>query len=189
MWRLSLLFVVFSLLLSCKGYREFRENRKELQAEKAERKANQQQEAQDSPEETVHLASADSNQLPDSLFFGLSKTPCFGRCPTYELRLYKGGFSTWRGENNVDRMGDFEANYQQALADSILSYAQRIGFMFLLDNYDNQLVTDLPATVFYLKQGDTPKRIYCRISCPEELGEFAEQVERWSDELEWKKRD
>ncbi len=189
MWRLSLLLVAFSLLLSCKGYREFRENRKELQAEKAERKADQQKESKDASEVTVRLASANSNQLPDSLFFGLSRTPCFGRCPTYELRLFKGGFATWRGENNVQRMGDFEANYQQALADSILSYAQRVGFMFLLDNYDNQLVTDLPATVFYLKQGDTPKRIYCRISCPEVLGEFTEQVEEWVDELDWTKRE
>lgn len=189
MLRLTLLLVAFSLLLSCKGYREFRENRKELQAEKAERKANQPEQNESPAEEAKPLASASTDQLPDSLFFGLSKTPCFGRCPTYELRLYKSGYATYRGENNVDRIGDFETNYQQALADSIQSYAQRIGFMFFLDNYDNQLVTDLPAIVFYLKQGDTPKRIYCRISCPEELGEFADQVEEWIEELEWSKKE
>lgn len=176
---------VFLLLMmtACKGHREFREARKNLKVEKAERKAEREQEA---TQPAISLSQVELHQLPDSLFFGLGRTPCFGTCPAYELRLYQSGYTTYSGKGHVERIGEFEAQYAPALADSIVAYAQRIGFMFMLDNYDNSLVTDLPAVVFYLKVDDTPKRIYCRISCPEELMDFTTQVERWTEELGWK---
>jgi len=185
MWRVALLVVALAVLTSCKGHREFREARKQLKAEKAERKANPPQE-ESAPAEIPPISEAKAHQIPDSLFFGMSRTPCFGQCPTYDLRLYSSGYATYTGNDHVERIGQFEAQYAPALADSIVAYSQRIGFMFMLDNYDNSLVTDLPAVVFYLKVDDTPKRIYCRISCPEELMDFTTKVERWIEELEWR---
>lgn len=183
--RVAAWIVLLFMLGACKGHREFREARKNLKAEKAERKAEREQE-ETPPAES--LIEADAHQMPDSLFFGLSRTACFGTCPRYDLRLYQSGYATYRGHDHVERLGDFEAQYSPALADSIVDHAQRIGFMFLLDSYDNKLVTDLPATVFYLSIDDTPKRIYCRIQCPESLGEFSRKVERLVEELDWQKK-
>lgn len=182
--RTTIIVVLASLFLNCKGYREFREARKELQAEKAERKEQRAaQEAQSNPEPP----SEKEERFPDSLFFAMKKTPCFGRCPTYEVRLYQGGYATYKGESNVEREGDFDATYSDALRDSIVAKAQRIGIMMLLDSYDNQLVTDLPSTYFQIQIGGQKKEVHCRIQCPERLVDFGKEVEEMILSIPWKR--
>jgi hypothetical protein len=183
--RLLLLSVTALCLLNgCKGHREFREARKNLKEVKAQREqtksiANTEQETEQETEKESYTS------FPDSLFFGLGKSHCFGRCPVYYVKLYRSGYATWYGEMNVERLGRYEARYSYALRDSIIRKAQDIGFMFFLDQYDNSLIMDLPASYYQLKIEDTPKNILCRVQCPEELYEFSKSVEAWLEELNW----
>ncbi len=181
-------FILLTALLlaggtSCKGHREFREARKELKAEKAERKAKQEQAMEEKSPDNNGVAQTD--HFPDSLVFAMARTPCFGRCPTYEVQIYESGYATYSGESNVDRIGEYSAEPNPVLADSIIQKAQRIGFMMMLDSYDNSLVTDLPSTYFKLNIGGQKKEIKCRISCPERLVEFGRAVEELLEESNW----
>lgn len=182
-----ILFTAFLLSVgtSCKGHREFREARKELKAEKAERKAEQERAAEEATQGDAEVAQRD--HFPDSLVFAMARTPCFGRCPTYELNIYESGYATYFGESNVDRIGEFSADIDPVLADSILQKAQRIGFMMMMDSYDNSLVTDLPSTFFKLNIGGQKKEIKCRIGCPERLMEFGREVEELLNDGDWRR--
>lgn len=183
------LLVLMALLIvstSCKGYREFREARKELQIEKAERAEKHREATEAANENSADQTETEQDHFPDSLFFAMQRTPCFGRCPTYEVNIYESGYATYSGESNVDRIGEYETWVSESMADSILKKAQDIGFMMMLDSYDNSLVTDLPSTYFKLNIGGQKKEIKCRISCPERLVEFSKEVESLIDQVEWK---
>ena len=41
----------------------------------------------------------------DSLFFSIERTPCFGACRAYSIKIYRSGFATYEGRMNVDLMG------------------------------------------------------------------------------------
>ena len=185
--RALLVLILGAALISCKGYREFGEARKELKTEKAERKAKREAEANQSESETAPaVASEKEERFPDSLFFAMAKTPCFGRCPTYEVHLYKSGYATYHGQLNVDRLGQYEARYNPALADTITQRAQEIGIMMLLDSYNNSMITDLPSTIFQIQIGVQKKEVLCRVSCPERLVEFGEEMEELIEQINWK---
>lgn len=185
MIRLLLLSAIAcGVIIGCKGHREFREARKNLKEVKAQREqAKPEVKAAQETEQETEKESYTS--FPDSLFFGLGKSHCFGRCPVFYVKLYRSGYATWYGEMNVERLGKYEARYSDALRDSIIRKAQDIGFMFFLDQYDNSLIMDLPASYYQLKIDDTPKNILCRVQCPEALYEFSESVEAWLEEIDW----
>lgn len=182
--RLPILVLVVLLgVTSCKGYREFRQARKELKVEKAERK--QQPSEQHSDEITI----AQQNHFPDSLFFAMQRTPCFGHCPTYTVHIYQSGYATYHGQANVERTGKFNTRVSQEITDSILQLSQNVGLMMMLDSYDNSLITDLPSTLYKLNIGGTKKDLLCRVECPQRLLDFTVQCEALLLNLDWEKAD
>ncbi|MEM9549416.1 MAG: DUF6438 domain-containing protein, partial [Bacteroidota bacterium] len=48
------------------------------------------------------------NFTDEDLRFSLSKGVCFGSCPVYELKVYHGGYATFLGIQNTDRIGLYE---------------------------------------------------------------------------------
>lgn len=163
---------------SCKGYREFREARKELKVDK-ELRAETPTEVEEAPQQNGR------NHFADSLAFGLQRTVCFGRCPTYELRIFESGYATYTGTANVERIGNFTARVNGSLIDSLHTQAQEIGIMMMLDEYNNNLITDLPAIVFKIQIGGQKKMVYCRIQCPERLVEYGKYAEALIEQIDW----
>jgi hypothetical protein len=53
--------------------------------------------------------SENSKSEGDTLEMEFSKTPCYGQCPVYEVKVYESGFAIWEGKNFTDRMGTFSA--------------------------------------------------------------------------------
>lgn len=170
---------LFISTTSCKGYREFKEARKELKTEKEQRA--------EAPEETAEAPTQNGrNHFADSLAFGLQKTVCFGRCPTYEFRIFESGYATYTGTANVERIGNFTGYVDASLIESLRTKAQDIGIMMMLDEYNNNLITDLPAVIFQVQIGGQKKMVYCRIQCPERLIDFGSHAETLIEQIEWK---
>jgi len=167
------LFILIALA-GCKGHREFKEARKELKAARAAK-------------ETMITDSAGvvTPADPTDLLFSMKRGYCFGACPVFELRLYENGSATYSGTANVSRIGNYSAVFTSALRDSILNATENIDFVMLLDSYDNQFITDLPATNYTLSVDDRQKNIVCRFGCPESLIEFGQKVELWIETVEW----
>lgn len=174
MWRLAAIFTLIMCFASCKGHREFKEARKNLKAERAERKA----------EAANAAAPADSAEIP---VFSMQRGYCFGTCPVFEFKLFDDGTAFYTGTANVTNIGTFQAQNTQALRDSILSAAENIGFIMLLDSYDNQFITDLPATSYTLKVDDRQKVVVCRFECPKSLVDFGNRVQMWVEAVDWEK--
>jgi len=172
MWRIVAILLLSFCFVGCKGHREFKEARKKLKAERAERKA----------EAANSSTPADSLEIP---VFSIQRGYCFGTCPVFEFKLFENGLATYTGTANVENIGTFQAKNTQALRDSILSAAENIGFIMLLDNYDNQFITDLPATTYSLKVDDRQKVVVCRFGCPESLIDFGNRVQKWVEAVEW----
>lgn len=172
MWRFVAILLLAFCVIGCKGHREFKEARKKLKAERAERKA----------QAAIATAPADSIVMP---VFSMQRGYCFGTCPVFEFKIFEDGTALYTGTANVANIGTFKAQNTQTLRDSILSAADNIGFVMLLDSYDNQFITDLPATNYTLKVDDRQKVVVCRFECPKSLIDFGNQVQKWVEAVDW----
>jgi hypothetical protein len=80
----------------------------------------------------------------DTVILSIERTPCFGRCPVFELKVYKNGYTTFEGKMNTDKQGLYMCNTKKEVLDSIFLRANTINFFNLQDEYDSP-VTDLPS--------------------------------------------
>lgn len=95
----------------------------------------------------------------DSLLVGLERTACLGKCPTYKVNIYNGGFFTYYGIKNVLREGDFEGRLSADQIDVIKKYANSIRIFNLNDEYQNTNLVDLPTTYVRYQQDGKLKEI------------------------------
>ena len=125
--------------------------------------------------------------LSDTVFARIQRTPCFGHCPIYTLTVFKSGFVRYHGEKWVDNVGDYTAKVDAQLLVKLTEQAQKINFFNLKNVYDNERVTDLPATLTTLSNQQGFKTIINRYEGPEELREFENFFDELFKGIEWKK--
>lgn len=121
----------------------------------------------------------------DSLLIALEKTPCFGRCPVYKVRVYKSGFATYEGLNFTEKLGMYSSHFTEDEIARIFKSAAEIGYFSLDDKYDNPNVSDLPSTIVTLNSEEDKKRIVARINTPEKLKIFLENLSVTLQEKDW----
>lgn len=138
---------------------------------------------QDNGAPKAQIASADAG---DSLFFALDRTPCFGRCPTYKVRIYEGGSATYEGIRSVEREGRFTGRVDRALMDALYARATAIGFFDMQDRYDAQ-VTDLPSTIIRVKANGQDKQVVGRVGTPPAFKAFATYADSLLNTVDWVK--
>lgn len=114
----------------------------------------------------------------DSLVFKLQRTVCFGACPTYELLIYKSGYATYHGKQNVDRIGHYTTRVPQETIDKLIKEADAKGFFEMKPEYDRP-VTDLPSTIISIQRNGDTKQVKGRVDIPQafkDLAAYAEDV-------------
>src|SRR5690606_33695285 len=84
-------------------------------------------------------------EFPDSLFFRMEKTPCYGECPIYTVNIYKSGRATYEGKNFVENIGMYQAWFSEQEMKQLISLAKDADYFHLEHVYD-AAVTDLPST-------------------------------------------
>ena len=114
----------------------------------------------------------------DSLYASIERTPCFGRCPTYKLRIYQSGYATYEGIRFVEKEGIYETHFTKDELKQIADKAKEIGYFDLDDEYDSP-VTDFPSTITSLNKGGNKKSIKNRHHGPDILRNY----EKFLDEL------
>lgn len=124
-------------------------------------------------------------QVKDSLFASIERTPCFGRCPTYSVKIYKSGYVIYEGIRFVDKLGTYSTRISEREIQAIINKANEIGYFELNEVYDSP-VTDLPSTITYLSVNGQKKRIKDRVSGPEKLREYEKIFDGIFENLEWK---
>ncbi|QQR85504.1 MAG: hypothetical protein IPJ76_12900 [Flavobacteriales bacterium] len=121
----------------------------------------------------------------DSLFFTLTKTPCFGKCPAYTVNVYRSGYATYNGKSHVEKTGEYMAHVGMDTLALLLAKAEAIGFFDLQDVYDSQ-VTDLPSTTIVVAAGGRSKQVKARHQVPQQFKDFAAYAEGLLQPVAWK---
>ncbi|MCB0518384.1 MAG: hypothetical protein H6577_02595 [Lewinellaceae bacterium] len=121
---------------------------------------------------------------------GFQKTPCFGKCPIYQVKIYADGKATWYGKMYVDRLGWFDATVKKEELNRIVAKARESGYFGFSSEYPTgpNKVADLPSTVTYVRMGDQEKQIKNTHDGPEKLDEFQKYLENFVMGLDWKPR-
>jgi|SRR5881392_813634 len=86
----------------------------------------------------------------DVLEISMRRTPCLGRCPTYDLTLTRAGEATYNGVSEATRTGHYRASIDAA-AFVRLALLLVDGAFFALDTGYRSAVTDMPTTFLCMR--------------------------------------
>ncbi len=126
-------------------------------------------------------------EAADSVYASIKRTPCYGRCPIYEVTIYKSGFVAYNGIRFVERLGQHRSRITQDQLKQIAAKAEEIGYFELNNNYDSP-VTDFPTTITVLNvAGKSRKEIKNRVGAPDSLKEYEKFLDELLNGLTWEK--
>ena len=120
----------------------------------------------------------------DSLFFSLERTPCFGQCKAYRIRIYRSGYAIYEGSSFVDKVGTFEGRVGTDTMALLLRKAEEVQFFGMQDKYDSQ-VTDLPSTIIRVVANDKDKKVIGRVGTPAAFKALAAYADELVFPLPW----
>ena len=120
----------------------------------------------------------------DSLFFSLERTPCFGQCKAYRIRIYRSGYAIYEGSSFVEKVGTFEGRVSADTMALLLRKAEEVQFFGMQDKYDSQ-VTDLPSTIIRLVANANDKKVIGRVGTPAAFKALAAYADELVFPLPW----
>ena len=85
--------------------------------------------------------SSQKNIKKDALMY-FGKTACLGKCPVYDIYVYKDGTVDYNGLNNVQKRGNHKTKISNERLEEIKSEIKKIDFSTV-----DKKVRDLPNTI------------------------------------------
>jgi len=125
-------------------------------------------------------------EIKKELIISLERTPCYGTCPIYKIKIFSDGSAFYHGERFVEKIGNYEFSVSKETLNYILKKADEIGFFELEDKYTAN-ITDLPKTITFIKNGKHKKRVVDYYGAPKILKEFESLVDGCIDYRRMKK--
>jgi len=122
----------------------------------------------------------------DSLFAYIRRGACFGKCPTYELRIYNSGYTELNGIRFVDLIGEYTTTISKEKMRAFVEKAKSIGYMEMEDVYDNEMVTDLPEMQTSIVINGIRKAVRRRYNFPQEIVSFEKLFDALLESEKWK---
>jgi hypothetical protein len=126
--------------------------------------------------------------IEENLVFSLRRTPCYGKCPAFEIKVFKDGTATYNGIAHVSRTGKYTAKVSESVLKEIYAKAAAANFFELSDAYPLQAaeISDLPKVYTFVRQGENSKFITNNFDAPPQLMAFESQIEKLLEKLDWK---
>ncbi len=115
----------------------------------------------------------------------LSRGPCFGTCPIYQVTLGADGTATWNGERFVKRIGRYRGEAEVNEVARLLAFVERAGFFGWDDEYVSN-VTDTPDYILTVESNRGTKSV--RQNASEEPPDFwviAALVDGLAERIDW----
>jgi hypothetical protein len=125
-----------------------------------------------------------NNLNENDLRFSMRKGLCFGSCPVFELKIYHGGYATFLGEKNTERIGLYEKKLSKTDIKQIAEVFSKMEF----DTYPAQFksnIPDLPSIEIGYHNGKVFRVVSGKEDRPEALMQAQFQLERIADNEEW----
>jgi hypothetical protein len=105
-------------------------------------------------------------------------SPCFGRCPFYEMVISSNGKSSFEGFRDPKTDGVIELTLPKAEIDSLTTILANHNFNALDSLYDNPLISDLPSVTLSLENEIGIKTVTGRYDTPESFRRITAFIER-----------
>lgn len=136
------------------------------------------------------MASCKSTKKADNftekdLRFSMRKGACFGSCPVYELKIFHGGYATFEGKQNTERLGLYDKQLSKSDYKKVVEAFEKLDF----DSYPDQFVSnipDLPNIEIGYHNGAIFRIVSGKEDRPEDLMQAQFQLEKIVDKKEWK---
>ena len=115
------------------------------------------------------------------LIISLERTPCFGRCPVYNIKVYENGLVLYNAEKNTDTVGCFYAVITKQELQGLKSKFIANGFMDMADKYpeEGKAPVDLPSCVLTFNNNGVTKTVRDkRWETPMPLAELQTTIEQ-----------
>jgi len=135
----------------------------------------------------VNTTDEDEGEIPVYLLCELRRTSCYGKCPSFQLKLYSDGKVTYHGKAHVQRLGRYIAFCEPEQFEAIFTAAEEANFFVLRSQYpeDGRKIPDLPKTITYLKRDGLEKRVINQFDAPVPLIQFEKWLDTFFDSLDW----
>lgn len=118
----------------------------------------------------------------------LKKTPCYGKCPVYEIKFTENQYVLWRGYENTERIGYFEAKLPGKVLEQIKQKVRQENLFELEDFYPQQgeFLDDYPAVIthIYSPEGLEQRTVHV-YDAPRGLKEFEDLLIESIKNLQW----
>lgn len=126
----------------------------------------------------------------DTVFLAsILRTPCYGKCPHYEIRLYASGYAVYEGKAHTPRFGKYEARLDSAMIIAALNAKiEEVNYFNFEMQYpvNSRGITDFPLTVTSYRENYKKKMVYNRNDAPPKLVEYEKFFDKLFEEAEWK---
>ena len=123
------------------------------------------------PRKTTAQTAADRKEFGPVLTF--QRTPCFGTCPGYLMKVYADGRVEYEGTRAVPMMGQRELQLPPAALANMLHQAQESHFEQFKDSYLSG-ATDLPSTIIAIRQPNGElKKVVIEGNAPDDVRQLA----------------
>ena len=131
----------------------------------------------------------DPDEIHSADYVELSRSLCFGTCPSYRVRLYRSGQVEWEGRRWVSTLGLAHAMAPQGLADEIFESVLTDEVWSLCSSYSSS-ASDLATNVVIVNIGDQQKVIEdYAASGPQLLRELIRRIDSVSNTHQWRHGD
>lgn len=120
-------------------------------------------------------------------YFAVHKrTPCYGQCPTYTLKIRADGKAKLKVEGFMElEEGSYKGKVKKTELEKIRGKAEAIDFFEMQEEYDNPDITDLPSRITELSFEDRSHKVRNRHGGPDRLKELEERFARIVEETDW----
>jgi hypothetical protein len=121
--------------------------------------------------------SPKSRPARDDFSLTIKKTPCYGTCPTYELRVGADGAVVYNAIRFTEQTGVFTKKIPAARLDELKKVVRESPFFSWDTLYDDPGITDLPSTIVEISLDGRRKKVVNRHKGPQEFKVFVARLE------------
>jgi hypothetical protein len=107
-----------------------------------------------------YAATGGRGNIPDDFSITLSRGPCFGFCPIYDVTVFADGSVQFEPGFNRGEIGEPKSNVSEAEVKELYDGVKTMDFFNLNDRYSNDNITDLPSATIAVKLNGKTKSIY-----------------------------
>ncbi len=123
-------------------------------------------------------ASSLSNvQMSNDFYLEIERTPCFGSCPIYKIKIDSTGTLYWNGKRYTSKIGNWKRTLSGSEQMELHSRMKQIRLSQFQSRYDSPEITDLPSVNIRWREHGKMKHITDRSGAPEALHKFEKYVE------------